>query len=305
MKKLLGLVLLAAGCSSAPTQVIVTIDAQPGVQVDSSRLRVAVLGGNGRETAPSASRFEQTLTPGASDPPYPFTVALAPLDGDVGRSFSVTATAETAAGGFVGQARVIGGYVEGETLRVTITLEDACRAVMCGAEQTCKAGACVDAHEVSLPTPSDAGPGDAGQDSGERDAGAGDAGPRDAGPRDAGPPDAGGDAGGSCPAFIPGTWRLDYSNSSRGFNPACRPGIVYGSETRSATILMDLHVACPVGSTCVATDTPCTSRRDWTADGGVFSRTYTLETGTVAHGVKEGATCDGAGIDILAQRIGP
>lgn len=171
------------GCTADATQVIVTIDAEPGVRAAGPRLRVVVLGGAGRETSPTAPRLERVLTPGMSDPAYPFDVALAPLDGDVGRTFSVTATATTGAtpDTFVAQARLIGGYVEGQTQRVRLVLEDACRNVMCGDGQTCKAGACIDARILNTV---DAGiadmntsdallSGDAGHDAGDRvDAGA-------------------------------------------------------------------------------------------------------------------------------------
>jgi|GEM_PF-385073 len=180
---LLAAALMATGCGKPATAVVVTIDAEPGVRLEASRLRLVVLGGVGRATAPAASRFDRLLTPGVDDDPaYPFNLALAPLDGDVGRSYSVTATAETATGTFVGQVRIIGGYVEGETLSVRLLLEDACRAVVCGDEQTCKAGACVDARTQ--------GDVDAGMtDAGERDAGGVDAG------TDAGATDAGTDGG--------------------------------------------------------------------------------------------------------------
>jgi hypothetical protein len=179
---MLAAALLTTGCASKVTQVIVTIDAEPGVRTDSTRLHLVVLGGVGRTTAPTASRFDRDLTPGVGDPAYPFKLALAPLDGDVGRSYSVTATAlaGSGTGTFVGQARLIGGYVEGETLNVRLLLEDACRTVACGDEQTCKAGVCVDAR-----TGTDA-------DAGVVDAGLPDGGP----PDDGGPPEDGGrDAG--------------------------------------------------------------------------------------------------------------
>jgi len=187
-------VLIVTGCSKAATQVIVTIEAEPGVRLEGARLHLVVLGGVGRTTAPTASRLDRVLTPGVGeDPAYPFELALAPLDGDVGRSYSVTATAQTATGSFVGQVRLIGGYVEGETTTVRLLLEDACRTVVCGDDQTCKAGACVDARTQGEV---DAGMADAGQrDAGDQDAGERDAGPDDAGTPDAGMQDAGADAG--------------------------------------------------------------------------------------------------------------
>jgi hypothetical protein len=162
LSQFLAATLFISACTSPSTQVIVTIDAEPGVKMDSTKLQVVVLGGSGRVTAPTASRFDRVLTPGGADPAYPITLGLAPLDGDVGRSYTVTATAQTAAGGFVGQVRIIGGYVEGETSTVRLMLEDMCRTVMCGAEQTCRAGVCVDAREEMLLPPADGGTRDAG-----------------------------------------------------------------------------------------------------------------------------------------------
>jgi hypothetical protein len=173
--------LLASGCGSKATQVIVTIDAEEGVRAAGPRMHVVVLGGVGRTTAPTASRFDRVLTPGIGDPAYPLKFVLAPLDGDVGRSYSVTATAETSGtpSTSVAQARVIGGYVEGETQYVRLVLEDACLNVSCGDELTCKAGICVDART-----------------GGDVDAGVLDAGVLDAEMPDAGQPDDGGhDAG--------------------------------------------------------------------------------------------------------------
>ena len=169
-----GFALALFGCTANATQVIVTIDAEPGVKMDAPRLDVLVRGGAGRSEDPTASRLDRQLTPGGDHPAYPFDIALAPLDGDVGRSYSVTATAKTSTGTFVGQARLIGGYVEGQTLRVRLVLEDACRSVMCGDGQTCKAGACVDARLMPV------------ADAGFVDAGLLDAGPPDDGGRDAG-----------------------------------------------------------------------------------------------------------------------
>ncbi len=142
--------LFVTGCGSKATAVVVTITAEHGVLADSARVHLVVLGGAGRVTAPTASRFDRLLTPGDADPPYPFTLTLSPLDGDIGRSYNVTATAESATGTFVGQVRAIGGYVEGETQTIRLTLEDRCRAIVCSAEQTCEAGVCADARVGGL-----------------------------------------------------------------------------------------------------------------------------------------------------------
>lgn len=220
--------MLAVGCTTPATQVIVTVQAEPGVRADAARLHLVVLGGVGRTEAPTASRFDRLLAPGTTDPAYPFTVALSPLDGDVGRSYSVTATAETGGRGFVGQVRIIGGYVEGETQRVTITLEDVCRSVTCGVEQTCRAGACVDAHVDTVLPPADAGQRDGGGDGGSRDAGRADGGAD--GGADAGTPDAG------PPTFTPRNLTSDVWGSATG-----GVSVVTGAtiDTTSGAVLVD------------------------------------------------------------------
>jgi len=284
---------LFAGCAAQPTQVIVTVGAEPGVVAVGARLRLTVLGGVGRTEAPTASRFERVLVPGGADPAYPFELALAPLDGDQGRSYSVTARAETSVGGFVGQVRVIGGYVAGETLFVTLTLEDACQGVVCGAQETCRAGACVDARSGGGQGAGDAGP---VADAGVRDAG--DAGVRDAGPADAGPVD-GGEA--TCPAFVPGTWRLTYTEGS-----------VYSGCTarapfeKSATSLWDLPPACGADTTCnIYAIPPCSVGRSWRLlDGNVWQQAFTPVTGSLATGVYGPAT-PGCFFNVRAERIGP
>ena len=178
-------VLLASGCGAKATQVIVILDAEPGVQLDSTQLHVVVQGGSGG-TISTGGPLDELLTPGMgtpADPPYPFKLAIAPLGGDVSRSYSVTATAldgDT----IVAQARIIGGYVEGEVVTVRLVLEDACVGVICGEGLTCKAHVCVDAR-----TGEDA-------DAGVRDAGLADGGLSDAGEADAAMSDAGvGDLG--------------------------------------------------------------------------------------------------------------
>jgi len=282
---------LFAGCAAQPTQVIVTIGAEPGVVAAGARLRLTVLGGVGRTEAPTASRFEHVLVPGGADPAYPFELALAPLDGDQGRSYSVTARAETGAGGFVGQVRVIGGYVEGETLFVSLTLEDACQGVVCGAQETCKAGACVDARSGAGQGVGDAGP-------------VADAGVRDAEVRDVGPADGDGSADGgeaTCPAFVPGTWRLTYTEGS-----------VYGGCTsrapfeKPATSLWDLPPACGADTTCnIYAIPPCSVGRSWRLlDGNVWQQAFTPVTGSLVTGVYGPAT-PGCFFNVRAERIGP
>jgi len=282
---------LFAGCAAQPTQVIVTIGAEPGVVAAGARLRLTVLGGVGRTEAPTASRFERVLVPGGADPAYPFELALAPLDGDQGRSYSVTARAETGAGGFVGQVRVIGGYVEGETLFVSLTLEDACQGVVCGAQETCKAGACVDARSGAGQGVGDAGP---VADAGVRDAG-------DAGVRDAGPADG----GGTCPAFVPGTWRVTSTEGST--RVGCAPRATYDL---APSVFWDLigRGSCWSDRDAGGGDSgcnlyaipPCSIERN-TGDSRM---TFTPVTGSLATGVY-GPFSSGCFFNLRAERVGP
>ena len=278
---------LVSGCATQPTQVIVTIDAEPGVIAEGARLRLSVFGGVSGTTA---MRFERVLVPGVQDAPYPFELALAPLDGDVGRTYGVTATAETAVGGFVGQARVIGSYVQGETLFVRLTLEDTCQGVVCSAEETCKAGACVDAR-TGVQSWGDAGPeedlgrvdggvdagGDAGQDSGV-DSGA-DA-ETDAG-TDSGV-DSGTDAG-TCGGFQSGTWLRTYVCTSGSCAPAS-PITAYAGSFIELT-------ACPSFATdCLrltGTETSCTTSLtyDYDVSTTVEKSAILGETGALATGI--------------------
>jgi hypothetical protein len=282
------LVCLFAGCAAQPTQVIVTIGAEPGVVAAGARLRLTVLGGVGRTEAPTASRFERVLSPGGADPAYPFELALAPLDGDQGRSYSVTARAETGAGGFVGQVRVIGGYVAGETLFVALTLEDACQGVVCGAQETCRAGACVDARS------GEQGVGDAGPvaDAGVRDAG-------DAEVRDVGPAD--GD--GTCPAFIPGTWRVTSTEGSTRVGCATR-----ATYDRRASVFEDLLGSCwsdrdagggDAGCNIYAVP-PCSIERNT----GDSRTTFTPVTGSLVTGFY-GPFSSGCFFNLRAEYVGP
>jgi hypothetical protein len=232
--------LLLAGCSSQPTQVIVTVDAESGVRAAATQLHLVV-----------GERFDRVLMPGAGeDPAYPFELALAPLDGDVSRTWSVAAEA----GGAL--VRAVGGYVEGQTLFVTLLLEDSCRGVVCGDEETCQAGACVGVGVVGM---RDAGPAqDAGVDLG-RDAG---------GVRDGGPVDGGGnDAGETCPAFVPGTWTRTTTPSGCGAGGGTTTTVLPGM-----TSVADLNY-CPSGAaSCHRFDTACRSYINGTLPPQSFER---------------------------------
>lgn len=137
----------------------------------------------------------------------------------------------------------------------------------------------------------DAGP---GEDAGD----AGDAGVRDAGPADGGPVD-GGEA--TCPAFVPGTWRLTYTEGS--VYSGCTPRAPF---EKSATSLRDLLPACGTDTTCsISYIPPCSVERDWLSlSGASWQQTFTPVTGSLATGV-QGPTFPGCFFDVRAERIGP
>lgn len=190
-----GAVALAAWISAcAPaTSVRVTIEAEPGVRMAAERVSIVVRG-SPTPGAPFGTRvLDQQVRPGVGDDPdYPFAVVLAPLSNDATRIFEITATAERDDGTFVAQARIIGGYLSGRERSLRLVLEDSCRDVRCGEQETCTQGRCVDARDAFLA--GDTGP--PAHDGGGPDAGSADVGPDDA------PPD-GGDADSPSPTFVP------------------------------------------------------------------------------------------------------
>lgn len=138
----------------------------------------------------------------------------------------------------------------------------------------------------------DAGP---GEDAGD----AGDAGVRDAGPADGGSSVDGGEA--TCPAFVPGTWRLTYTEGS-GYS-GCAPRAPF---EKSATSLRELLPACGTDTTCnIYAIPPCSVGRSWLPlSGGSWQQTFTPVTGSLATGV-QGPTSPGCFFNVQAERIGP
>lgn len=136
-----GLALLAVGCSCSDerpnTQVMVTIDADPGVRMMSRQLQVYVYGPPAdAEGVPITVSFDRAFD--VADFGWPITVALAPTDRDPTRRYRVEGIAQTAAGAHVATVRAVSGYVEGQTLWLRLRLIDACIGVTCeDPGQTC------------------------------------------------------------------------------------------------------------------------------------------------------------------------
>jgi hypothetical protein len=127
------------------TQVIVEVDAEPGIREQASQLVVSIYGSDGiSELAGSLLRHEQTV----DAPAYPLRVAIAPLGGDVDRLFLIQVRGQTRRGELVAEARLISGYTRGGRRETRMLLEDACAGVICEDRlQTCRNKRCVDARD--------------------------------------------------------------------------------------------------------------------------------------------------------------
>ncbi len=103
-----------------------------------------------------------------------------------GREYRVTARPYDVAGNNLTVVRVIGRYRPGETQRHVMRIDDACLFLVCrGSDETCQAGSCRDAQDVTWDLDASTAP-PARLDAGAMDAGAMDAGAMDAGAMDAG-----------------------------------------------------------------------------------------------------------------------
>lgn len=141
------LVVALAGCSDTldATQVMVIIDAEPGVRTRSEKLHIVVEGSGGRSDLNERAPYDRTFAVGAETLVWPHLTALTPLKGDVGRVYTITATALDSADGFVAQVRAISGYVEHKALALPLLLQERCLNKMCSEKQTCHEGTCADA----------------------------------------------------------------------------------------------------------------------------------------------------------------
>ena len=133
--------LLLSACEPAPrTQVMLEVDAEPMVRMETTRLLVHVRGGEaGTDPATWASRHRDTIT----DPMWPRRIALVPLEPDPPRAYSAEIRAERADGTVVTVSTIRGGYVQNRTKLIVLRLEDACLGVDC-ADMRCEEGRCVD-----------------------------------------------------------------------------------------------------------------------------------------------------------------
>ncbi|MBO6940154.1 MAG: hypothetical protein JJ863_34600 [Deltaproteobacteria bacterium] len=153
--------LLVASCSDPEvSQIMLRIEADPGVAAMTRSIQIQIDGGATR----SAFVAAETVTLDGGD--FPRTIAIAPKGDDPSRFYRVVVfarresiddpVAETFA-----QAALVGTYVRGETRTVVIRLEDSCIDVPCGTTQHCTGASCVEPPLVE-PEPLDGGMGDMG-----------------------------------------------------------------------------------------------------------------------------------------------
>lgn len=135
------LLLVLSACDAAPaTQVMLQVDAEPTVRMETAQLLVHVRGGEaGTDPTTWASRHRDTFT----DLMWPRRIALVPLEPDPPRAYSVEIRAERADGTLVTVSTIRGGYVPNRTKLIVLRLEDACLDVDC-ADMRCEEGRCVD-----------------------------------------------------------------------------------------------------------------------------------------------------------------
>ena len=133
------LLLLASCGEDAPpaTEIVVYVDAEPGVRNEAERVVVAVSGRDPGE--PFVVAEELTFDPDE----LPLQFPVAPDDGDVERQWEVRAQAVQVGGDVLAEQRFMGDYVEGESRVLYVILREACLGVSCSGPQTCDRGDCV------------------------------------------------------------------------------------------------------------------------------------------------------------------
>ena len=164
----------SCGVVKPRTQVVMVIEADPGVRSQSSVVHVEVRGqANGAERGELV--FDRRLDVGArEDVEFPLRVVLGPGAGDARRGWDFTATAQSGERPNLTdlvRVRATGTYVEGRTVTLTLRLEDCCTTVACSEQQTCRLCSCVDPYVDVTRAVEDAGIGlDAGSDARREDA---------------------------------------------------------------------------------------------------------------------------------------
>ncbi|MEY4514913.1 MAG: hypothetical protein RLZZ450_7035 [Pseudomonadota bacterium] len=131
------------GCAGTDlTEVVVVVVAEPEIVAQTQGLSVKVYGESSSDAGVSELALDLSNAPWSSGA---FTVALAPkMSGHAGR-YRVEASA-LKEGQPIATARLISGYVLGETRYVRLLLEEQCVGVSCDAHNTCAAKLCIGAE---------------------------------------------------------------------------------------------------------------------------------------------------------------
>ena len=140
---LLALSLLGMACTGCTpdelTQVLVRVDAQPGLRASAATLELRVFD-HERNVVLDESR--PLVGDAGNSVELPAVVPLVPREGDAQRSFVVEATLIDDVGGILARGRAVGRYVAGEVREALLCLEDVCRGELCGDTATdCSIGA--------------------------------------------------------------------------------------------------------------------------------------------------------------------
>jgi hypothetical protein len=165
---LAALLAASAGCASTGvnTQVLVIIEAEPGVRAVTQRLHLDIASGPaGTGLAALTTRDLRDGDPfTATD--WPRSVVLVPVDRDPNRVYAIEVTALDDRGRAVASVRAFSGYVTGTTRVLRLWLRDSCIGVVCDPASTCDRGRCVMVDYVDPTTlplrDDDAGIADAG-----------------------------------------------------------------------------------------------------------------------------------------------
>lgn len=182
----IGLAALALlGCSGDPpeTAVVIRLEAEASLVARIRQVSIRVTGDRAVGGDPSASLDERF---DVSESSWPLITAIAPKDGEPGRSFTYLAVARGEGELELGRIQVAADFLDGERVDLVLRFTEACATIACAPHESCEprdgVSECVDARrDLGSPPP------DAGVDGGTRDADV----PLDTGTRDAGPRDSG------------------------------------------------------------------------------------------------------------------
>ncbi|MCS6800143.1 MAG: hypothetical protein NZ898_16755, partial [Myxococcota bacterium] len=125
------------------TELVVELDAEPGVAMRAAAVRVRVRGG--RDVASLSDRFDSVLNrDGGAGIAFPVRFTVVPLGDDPRRLYEIDVSARDDESVLIGQQRLRGTYLQGRTTFVRLVLEDCCIEVAprCSPTQTCRACVC-------------------------------------------------------------------------------------------------------------------------------------------------------------------